>query len=260
MFDSDTKQEVHVNSENVSGAMDTEKDSDVSQSPLHFEGDVLDNKENHSEHDVRLSPFQFFGRSEDREKALNQNDTRSCMTRSESSRRLRKRRLTWLKTEKNDNCCTEIAEGASQHDVVLDRPRFRPIAEEVELEEVCQLLDPMAGRSHGDVNSPSLEISASFWFDTDDSNDGTWWRETKQSSSESSLEDFMPELREGDRPIDPTFIRSPVPKKRGKLALSSEEYEERPEMMGPLGNLYFRRIPRSPLGPPPDETDRKSVV
>ncbi|XP_033749404.1 uncharacterized protein LOC117334075 [Pecten maximus] len=259
MAESDTTvgQGLQAGVENLSDTMDTGLDSGGSPSPFNFLGTTLDKIENKNGHDIRLSPFQFFGKGEDSEVALNQTGVRSCMTRTESARRLRKRRLTWLRTEKNDNCCIEIAEETSQHSIHSDHPRFRPIAEDVELEEASQLLDPMAGRSHGDVNiSHSLEISASFWFDTDDSNDGTWWREAKHSSSESSLEDFIPDLHEGDRPIDPTLIRSPVPKKREKLSRSPAEYDqEHPGMTGKSGEFFFQRIPSSPRSPPPDEAD-----
>ncbi|XP_060071137.1 uncharacterized protein LOC132551054 [Ylistrum balloti] len=201
---------LEVNVESLSDTMEIAKNTGGSSSTLNFSGRNIDMGKQ-KEHDIRLSPFQCFGRDEDRELAVNQIAIRSCIARGESSRRLRKRRLTWLKAEKNDSYCIEVN---GENNFQPDHDRFRPIPEVAELEAI-EFLDPVAGKSHEDVNGHSLEISASFWFDTDDSTDGTWWRETKPSSSDSSLEDFCPGLDESACPIDPTLIRSPVPRKRG---------------------------------------------
>ncbi|XP_021342825.1 uncharacterized protein LOC110443140 [Mizuhopecten yessoensis] len=241
--------------ENVYDTMDTGKESGGSSPPLNSFGSNADIVVNRN--GIRLSPYHFFG-NEDRELAPNQITTRGCMSRSESSRRLRKRRLSWLKTEKNENCCIEVAERSSQHDIKLEHTRFRPIVDAVGL-GASELLDPMAGKSHGDVHGHSLEISTSFWFDSEDSIDDTCWRETRQSLSDSSLEDFVPELEEGARPIDPTLIRSPVPKKRERLTISEDFDPECQNNTDPSGQLLvshsFQSLCSTPRCSPWNETD-----
>ncbi|OWF35252.1 hypothetical protein KP79_PYT14991 [Mizuhopecten yessoensis] len=166
-----------------------------------------------------------------------------------NGRRYKKDSREWLhKTSKN--------RGKNMKRTVDNKTETMDDHKSYSVENVYDTMD--TGKESGG-SSPPLNSFGSNADIVEDSIDDTCWRETRQSLSDSSLEDFVPELEEGARPIDPTLIRSPVPKKRERLTISEDFDPECQNNTDPSGQLLvshsFQSLCSTPRCSPWNETD-----